>query len=156
MEAVQTPETLVNLYQSAQRYSPEDSHLQRSMDFRVFWVIYFLTTHNDTHKYTLQIQHIDRGSLQKVGQYLCQESYTSSLCLAATHNRILHFSEPLGNFFISHWHTWNVLFLEVLLVQEVSPLLHSQSLQLSHWWPEQQHNMSHCINKAQLSVYWYN
>jgi hypothetical protein len=34
MEAVQTSETLVNLYQSARRYNPEDSHLPNSL-FRV-------------------------------------------------------------------------------------------------------------------------
>jgi hypothetical protein len=34
MEAVQTSETLVNSYQSARRYNPEDSHLdKRSLQF---------------------------------------------------------------------------------------------------------------------------
>jgi hypothetical protein len=46
MEAVQSSETLVNLYQSTRRYSPEDSHLQGDKHYRSVKSVEFLDQMN--------------------------------------------------------------------------------------------------------------
>jgi hypothetical protein len=58
MEAVQTSETLVNSYQSAQHYNPEDSHLQTHCheNLETYYVIIVLVCENsfilDIHRHS--------------------------------------------------------------------------------------------------------
>jgi hypothetical protein len=90
MEAVQTSETMVNLYQSTWRYNPEDSHLIHVKRIYMFDEEYFNKTakeYKQSKAEQYQVYSLYKNNFISTSIFMhCKFNYV-------THNNILEFSQ---------------------------------------------------------------